>query len=227
MSVANQSMSIFIAAMIGCRSGTNTRMIAGHSNGQPSRKMTTMMSGQHRHRRDLPGEQRVGGHRRRPQPREHGAEHVAADGEEDDRAGLQQCVVDRVLEPLPRELPVDDGQERGADDPHGGRLGGRRPAPDDRAEGRDDEDGVRQHAQRQLHGDLPDAAGSLLGRQRRPQARVDEAADQAVDDEDAGQQEPGAEARGVELGDGDAHDRAHHDQHDAGRHEDARACRPR
>ena len=36
-------MSIFIAAMIGCMSGTKTRMIAGHSKGQPSRKMTTMM----------------------------------------------------------------------------------------------------------------------------------------------------------------------------------------
>ena len=44
ISVANQSMSIFCAAMIGCMSGTNTRMMAGHSNGQPSRKMTTMMS---------------------------------------------------------------------------------------------------------------------------------------------------------------------------------------
>ena len=57
--------------------------------------------------------------------------------------------------------------------------------------------------------------------QRRPEARIDEAADHAVDDEDAGQEEPGPEARRVELGDRHAHDRAHHDQHDARRHEDA------
>ena len=43
MSVANHSMSIFIAMMIGCISGTKTRMTAGHSKGQPSRKITTMM----------------------------------------------------------------------------------------------------------------------------------------------------------------------------------------
>src|SRR5262245_18924347 len=43
MRVANHSMSIFIAEMIGCMRGTKTRMIAGQSNGQPSRKMTTMI----------------------------------------------------------------------------------------------------------------------------------------------------------------------------------------
>ncbi len=37
----------------------------------------------------------------------------------------------------------------------------------------------------------------------------------------AGQQEPGTETRRVEFSDRDAHDRAHHHQHDAGRDQDA------
>ena len=72
-----------------------------------------------------------------------------------------------------------------------------------------------------LGGHLLVGGFALLHRHGRTELGIEEASGQRVGDVAAGEQKAGAERRRIEQVDGNAHDRAHHHQHDAGWNENS------
>ena len=127
----------------------------------------------------------------------------------------------RAFESVEGEPAVEKGQDQRAGRAHAGGLGRRRQPAEDRSQRRGDQQRERHHADDDLARDGRRRMDPLLHRHRRAEPRVHEAPAKAVEDVERGEQEAGSERGGVELGDRHADHRAHDDQHDARRDQDA------
>ena len=98
----------------------------------------------------IEGEQGVGQHRRRAQPREHRAEEVGRRDQEEDQDRDLQRLDQGLLEPRRGHLPVAERHQQRAERAAGRALGRGRPAEQDRAEGERNEQRRGHEAQVEL-----------------------------------------------------------------------------